>query len=157
MSRLRTRAAMVAMRPITSRTVSLESASRWWFGNLRYKPASAAPKQQTKTRQAMAIVLTRHPLDACAGRGIVHSWKAARRAELLQTERRWSGRTEASRSTPPKHPSVAIAFPERGSRGRSLSMLAIASPVEPLVGPVPEAMPRSRSTATFQRPGQDCR
>jgi hypothetical protein len=58
MSRLSTRAAIVAMRPITSRTVSLESPSRWWFGNLRYKPTSAAPKQQAKTRQATTIVLT---------------------------------------------------------------------------------------------------
>jgi hypothetical protein len=49
---------MVAMRPITSRTVSLESPSRWSFGNLGYKPTSAAPKQQAKIRQAMTIVLT---------------------------------------------------------------------------------------------------
>ena len=28
-------------------------------------PARAAPKQQTKTRQAIAIALTRHPLDEC--------------------------------------------------------------------------------------------
>jgi hypothetical protein len=28
-------------------------------------PARAAPKQQTKTRQAIVIALTRHPLNVC--------------------------------------------------------------------------------------------
>src|SRR5208337_4198635 len=105
MSRLRTRAAMVAMRPITSFTVSLESLSRWFSGNLRDKPASAAPKQQTKTRQATASVLTRHPLDACC-HGLVRP-----RAELPPAYLGKSSEDEAELGAGPYWTSVAPMRP----------------------------------------------
>jgi hypothetical protein len=60
-----------------------------------------------------------HGQESCAKPpGAALCFRAARSSESWRTERRWSARTEASRSAPPEHPLVAIVLPELRAKVR---------------------------------------